>query len=236
MKRVLFRRILFSSLIIAAVLLIILELYLSSVIRNNHILKLRENLLIQSRLIAERIPASLTADLDDFCKRYKEKTGARVTIIDGAGRVAGDSDEPSERMENHAERPEIKEASVNNTGSSIRFSSTLHKDFFYLASSLNNDPERGFLRLSVPLHDMEKAISDVRRPIVIASLIALLAAVFTGLFQTKKITQSIEEITKFSREIKSGNFRTHLFLKEKGALGELAKNINEMAQELKAML
>ncbi len=236
MKRVLFRRILLSSLIIASVLLIALELYLSSVIRNNHILKLRENLLIQSRLIAEQIPAFLTADLDDFCKKFKEKTGARITIIDGTGRVAGDSDEPSDKMENHLDRPEIKEASVSNTGSSIRFSSTLHKDFFYLASALNNDPERGFLRLSVPLHDMEKAIYDIRRPIFIASLIALLAAVFTGLFQTKKITQSIEEITKFSREIKSGNFRTHLFLKEKGALGELAKNINEMAQELKARL
>jgi two-component system phosphate regulon sensor histidine kinase PhoR len=236
MKRVLFRRILFSYLIITFSLLIALELYLSSVIRNNYIVKLEENLLIQSRLITDQIPDSLTSNIDDFCKKYKEKTGSRITIIDSTGRVTGDSDESSGKMENHADRPEIKEASVNNTGSSIRFSNTLHKDFFYLAVALDNNPEKGFLRLSVPLHDLETAISDIRKRIAFASLIALVIAVMIGLFQTDRITKSIEEIAKFSREIKSGNFQTRLFLKEKGEIGELAKNINDMAQELRIRL
>jgi len=235
MKRVLFRRILLSYLIVAPVLLITLELYLSSVIKNNYISKLKENLSIQSRLIAEQIPLSFTSNLDDFCKRYKEKTGSRITIIDNTGHVAGDSDEPSEKMENHLDRPEIKEASVNNIGSAIRFSKTIQKDFFYLAVTLDN-ADRGFLRLSVPLHDLEHAISDVRMRIALASVTALFIAILMGLFQTEKITKSIEEIAKFSREIKSGNFKTRLFLKEKGEISELAKNINDMAQELKTML
>lgn len=234
MKRVLFRKILISYLIIAPILLITLAIYLSSVIKDNYILKLTENLLIQSRLIAGQIPSSYTSGLDAFCKRYKGITGARVTIIDGTGRVIGDSDELSGEMENHADRAEIRAASINNIGSAIRFSSALHKDLFYLAVALDNNADKGFIRLSVPL--METAISDIRMRIAAASLIALLAAILLGLFQTGKITRAIEKIAKFSTEIKSGNFRTRLFLKEKGEIGELARNINDMAQELKIRL
>ncbi len=235
MKRVLFRRILLSYLIVASILLISLEFYLSRVIKNNYISTLRGNLLIQSRLITEQIPLSLTSNLDNFCRKYKEKTGSRITVIDSTGRVVGDSDELSEKMGNHLDRPEIKEASVNNIGSAIRFSKTIQKDFFYLAVTLDN-ADRGFLRLSVPLHDLGAATSDMRRRVAVVSLIALLSAILIGLFQTGKITKSIEEIAKFSREIKSGNFKARLFLKEKGEISELAKNINDMAQELKTML
>ena len=235
MKRVLFRRILLSYLIVASILLISLEFYLSRVIKNNYISTLRGNLLIQSRLITEQIPLSLTSNLDNFCRKYKEKTGSRITIIDSTGRVVGDSDELSEKMGNHLDRPEIKEASVNNIGSAIRFSKTIQKDFFYLAVTLDN-ADRGFLRLSVPLHDLGAATSDMRRRVAVVSLIALLSAILIGLFQTGKITKSIEEIAKFSREIKSGNFKARLFLKEKGEISELAKNINDMAQEFKTML
>ncbi|TAL24468.1 MAG: sensor histidine kinase, partial [Nitrospirae bacterium] len=71
---------------------------------------------------------------------------------------------------------------------------------------------------------------------VIALIIATLAAIFIGFFQTEKIAKSIEEIAGFARDVKSGNFRTRFFLKEKGEIGELAANINDMAQELKTRL
>ncbi|MBI4690451.1 MAG: PAS domain S-box protein [Nitrospirae bacterium] len=233
MKRVLFRRILISYLIIAPLLLVSLELYLSNIIKENYISKLRNNLIIQSRLISENLTFFPAGGLDDLCKRYKEKTGARVTIMDASGRVVGDSDEPSKMMENHLDRPEINEASLNNIGSSIRFSKTVRRDFFYLAVAMD---KRGFLRLAVPLRDMEKEISDTRKRIAIASVVVALIAIFMGILQTGRITKSIEEIVRFSSRIKSGNFKTRLFLKEKGEIGDLAKNINEMAEELKKRL
>src|SRR4030043_1650698 len=120
MKRVLFTRILFTYLIITFLLLISLELYLSNTIKNNHILTLKESLIKQASLIADQIPFSFSYNLDDFCKRFKEKTGSRVTIVDSSGRVLGDSDEPSGKMDNHSNRPEIKDAEVSDIGSSIR--------------------------------------------------------------------------------------------------------------------
>jgi two-component system phosphate regulon sensor histidine kinase PhoR len=236
MKRVLFKRILFPYLILAPLLIISLELYLSSVIKDNYISKLRESLTIQAHLIAEQIPSSFTNNLDDFSRRYKEKTGARVTIIDGSGRVLGDSDEPSEKMENHSNRPEIRDAADSDVGGSVRFSKTIQKDLIYLAIVINKGPDQRFLRLSVPLHDVESAMNRVRMRILIASLMSLFIVILIGLIQGKRITKSIEEITAFSKEVASGSFRKRLLLREKDELGELAKNVSDMALELNRRL
>ncbi len=236
MKRVLFRRILITYLIIAPLFLISLELYLSSVIKDNYISKLRESLIIQARLIADQIPLSFTDDFDSFCKRFKEKTGARVTIIDSSGRVLGDSDEPSDKMDNHLDRPEIKDAAISDVGSSIRFSRTLQRDLFYLTIAINQNSDKRFLRLSMPLHGIEKAIDKIRMRIIIASIAALFIVILIGLLQTGRITKSIEEIAAFSREIAAGNLKKRIFPKEKGELGELGKNISNMAHELNKRL
>lgn len=233
MKHVLFRRILLAYIIIVPLLFIPLGIYLSKVIKDNHISKLKESLGIQAGLISDQIPRHPKGSLDDFCRRYKKKTGARITVIASDGKVIGDSDELSVKMENHLDRPEIQEAAVSNTGSSIRFSTTVQKDFFYFAVLLD---KKIFLRLAVPLYDMKKAISDLRIRIAIASIVALLAAIMTGLLQARKITKSVEEIAAFSREVTTGDFKTRLFLKEKGEIGELAKNINTMAHEFKMRL
>lgn len=235
MKRVLFRRILLFYLILTPLLVVVLELYLSNVIKNNYIEKLKDSLIVQARLIADQVPSSQD-NLDDFCRRFKEKTGARVTIIASSGRVLGDSDEPSAQMENHADRPEIRDADISEIGSSTRFSNTIKRDLFYLAIAIDGDEGKGFLRLSVPLEDVETAVDRIRMRIIIASLVALFIVILIGLLQIRRITKSVEDITSFSQDVAAGHFRKRLFLEETGELGELGKNISNMAQELDSRL
>jgi len=236
MKRVLLKRVFFSYFILAAVLIVVLGEYLSSTIRNNYTSKLQENLTIQSRLITEDIPLSFQDNLDDFCKRYRDKTGARITIIDSSGRVLGDSDEPSALMENHSDRPEIKDAEVNGVGSSIRLSKTLKRDLFYLAISVTKDSEKRFLRMSVPLHDIDVAVRKIKIQILTASFASLLIVFFIGIFQTGRIVKTIEEITAFSQAVASGNFRKRLLPKGRDELSELTRNVGNMSQELQGRL
>ncbi|HYA12325.1 MAG TPA: ATP-binding protein [Thermodesulfovibrionales bacterium] len=236
MKRVLLKRIFFSYFILASILLIVLGNYLSGVIKDNYILKLKENLAVQSRLIAEDIPVSFQNNLDVFCKEYKNKTGARITIIDSSGQVLGDSDEPSSLMENHSNRPEIMEAETSGMGSSIRFSKTIHKNLFYLALAITKDSQKRFLRMSVPLHDIEVAVRKVKIQILTASFVSLLIVFLIGLVLTGRIVKTIEEIAAFSKEVASGNFRKRLLPRREDELGELTKNVSNMAQELKNRL
>ncbi len=235
MKHSLFRRILFIYLILTPVLLISLELYLSKQIKETYVNSLRENLLVNAKIIQEKIPLSFSGNLDDFCKHYKNITGARVTIIDHDGRVIGDSDEPSEHMENHLNRPEIRDAFISGAGSSIRFSSTLKHDQFYLAISMN-DEHKKFLRLSMPLNEITKSVNKIRFRIISVAILFSFVALMIGIIQTRKVTRTIEEIADFSKDVAEGNFKRRLFLNEKDELGQLGMNISKMAEELQKRL
>jgi two-component system phosphate regulon sensor histidine kinase PhoR len=232
MKHILFKRVLVAYLLITALLLGSLEFYLSRSIKDNYISNLKTSLLVQARLIAGRIPSPFEGNLDDFCKEYREETGARITIIDGDGRVLGDSDQPSEKMENHGNRPEIRDAEISDVGSSIRFSKTLQKNLFYLAVTFHNNSVKKFLRLSIPLLDVETAVNAARLKIIFASLAVSFIVFVFGLWETRRITKYVEEINAFSKEVAAGDFNKRLLLKERDELGELGENINDMARRL----
>jgi two-component system phosphate regulon sensor histidine kinase PhoR len=236
MKSVLFRKVLIAYIIITSLLLVSLELYLSSTIKNNYIRNLKDGLIVQARLIADQIPSSPANNLDDFCKRFKGETGARITIVDNSGKVLGDSDEPSYMMENHSDRPEIKDADISDVGSSIRFSKTVRKELLYLAIAVGKDAGKRFLRLSVPLHNVEAAVDRIRKKIIVASFAVSLVVFAFALLQTRKLTRSIGEISAFSREVAAGNFGKRLFLKERDELRELGESIGTMARELRTRL
>jgi two-component system phosphate regulon sensor histidine kinase PhoR len=236
MKRGLFSRIILMYIIIAPLLLISLELYLSSVIKDGYLSNLKESLTVQARLIADEMPPASSGNLDSFCRKYKEKTQVRITIINSSGHVLGDSDEPSERMDNHSDRPEIRDAEISNIGNSIRFSKTIQQDFYYLAIAVNQNTEKRFVRLSMPLHGLKEAMNSIRIRIIAASLSSLFIAIIIGIFQTRRINKSVGQIVSFTREVKTGNFRKRLLLEEEGELGNLAVNISDMARELNARL
>jgi signal transduction histidine kinase len=125
---------------------------------------------------------------------------------------------------------------VSGTGSSIRFSKTLQKDFYYLAISVTKDSEKRFLRMSVLLHDIDVAVRKIKIQILTASFASLLIVFLTGLFQTGRIIKAIEEITAFSQAVASGNFRKRLLPKGRDELSELTRNVGNMSQELQGRL
>ncbi len=232
MKHVLFRKIVLAYLVIATLLLVVLELYLSGTVKDSYIRHLKNSLIVQARLISERAATAHDPNLDSFCREFKEKTGNRITIVDDDGRVLGDSDESSVTMENHRDRPEIKEADVGDIGTAVRYSTTTRKNLFYLALAFDSPAGKRFLRLSLPLHDIEKTVNHIRVRIVGATLGVFCLAILLGLIQARRITRSVEDITAFSEEAAKGNFKKSLILMEKSELGELGKNISEMAHKL----
>ena len=72
---------------------------------------------------------------------------ARVTIIAADGRVLYDNDiQDSGEMENHLLRPEIRTAAVKGTGSNIRQSSSIDKEYLYFAKRYDDY----FVRVALP--------------------------------------------------------------------------------------
>jgi two-component system phosphate regulon sensor histidine kinase PhoR len=233
-KRGIFRRmfILYTVIILAAVLFI--ELFISEAVRDNYVNTVKDHLAVQAALISDEVSFRTSVPLDALCKRFKEKTGSRVTIIALDGKVLGDSDSLSSAMDNHSHRQEIQQAGLNGTGMAIRLSDTLQYDFLYFASKIMKGAQpEGFVRLSVPLREIDGAVNALRIKILSIIIIILLATGILSLWQIERIRRLTEQIRDFSRSIANGDLGKKLFLDRTGEFYEIAGSLNTMALELK---
>ncbi|MGW8272178.1 MAG: histidine kinase dimerization/phospho-acceptor domain-containing protein, partial [Thermodesulfovibrionales bacterium] len=118
-------------------------------------------------------------------------------------------------------------------GSSIRFSDTLKEDLLYVAKRVGPETRpAGFVRLAIPLTEVQKEINALRLRIVFAVVFVLVATGGLIMWQAEKIRAFVLQITEYSRGLAKGAFGKRLMLRESGELGEIAGNLNSMAEEL----
>lgn len=237
MKKGIFTRFFVFSAIMLILSIVFVEVYITNAVRENSIEGLRKTLSIQADIISGSIPFESRAPLDSLAKQFKERTGARVTIIATDGRVIGDSDKDSSQMENHASRPEIQQAQFTGAGWAIRHSETLNVDFLYVSKKIaHGGVNLGFVRFAVPLADIYGSINTLRLKLIVAVILALLA---TGLFflaHTRKIRKLVLQITDFSRALAHGSLNRRLFLEHAGEFGDIADDLNTMSEELEQLV
>ena len=126
--------------------------------------------------LANAAPAK---SLDDQADELGRLLDVRVTLIAPDGNVLGDSEVSASQLsslENHRSRPEVLQALQEGTGSAIRWSSTLNVEFIYVARRL--DPY--FLRLAMPLSEVDALIRDLRSQLALAIFIAVGLTVVFG--------------------------------------------------------
>ena len=233
-KHGIFRRIFILYTLILFLAIVVIELFITDTVRESYIKDLHNNLTVQARLISDSISFKTPSPLDDLCKQFKETTGARVTIIAPDGRVLGDSETDSTRMDNHAHRQEIQQAALDGAGMSVRFSDTLKYDFLYVAIKVAREagPE-GFIRLSMPLKNVDAAINLLRVKIILVVTLILLATGVVSLWQIERIRRLTQQIRDFSKALARGEVGKKLFLERAGEFDEIAESLNAMSGELK---
>src|ERR1051325_683759 len=106
-----------SYLAVVTLLLVSFYLYSSASIRSFYIDSLSQRMEEEAHLLARVLPSGLEgADFDAICRQHKQEILSRITVIAADGRVLCDSDEQSNKMENHAHRPEVIDALAHQTG------------------------------------------------------------------------------------------------------------------------
>jgi len=236
MKSGVFRRI--FVLFAAVVLLsgIFGEIFITSAVRDNYIENLRKNLAVQITLISKGLSFK-QGNFDGLCRQLKADTGARVTIIAGDGKVLGDSDTDSALMDNHLHRTEVAQSRLYESGMAIRRSDTLKYDFLYVAKRISKgEAQERFIRLAVPLDDVDKAVNLLRMKIVLVVVIALFVTSMFSLWQTAYLRRLLGQITDFSRSLSRGEIDKRLFLKNAGEFNEIADNLTTMSVRLQDMI
>lgn len=115
----------------------------------------------------------------------------RVTLIDADGQIVYESSASKETMDNHKERPEIREAMQKGEGQAVRKSDTLEKSSFYYAIKMEDG---SILRISREADSLLSIFTGATPAIAITCFVLLVFCVLIAHFLTKSLLQPIEKI------------------------------------------
>jgi two-component system, OmpR family, phosphate regulon sensor histidine kinase PhoR len=170
-------------------------------------------------------------------KRLAETLGQsgaqRITLILPDGTVIGDSEEDPTRMDNHADRPEVKDALAGQTGSSVRYSQTVKANLMYVALPVNKDSAlSGVVRLSIPLTLIDETLKGILWKIVFAGLLIALAATPVSLYISGRISRPLSEMKDNAERFASGELDSRIRVEGPDDVIRLAESLNDMAAQL----
>lgn len=127
----------------------------------------------------------------DYLKELKLENNQRVTWINTDGTVVFDSDASTDKMANHLDREEIKEALANGEGEAIRYSNTLSERTMYCAKKLDDGT---VIRVSTNQYTVWILMLSMLQPFLIILIIALSISYATAYFSSKKIVIPINNL------------------------------------------
>ena len=115
----------------------------------------------------------------------------RITWIASDGTVLYDDHSETDRMENHLEREEIREAMESGYGESARYSATLTESYFYSAQRL---PDGTVIRLSMAQNSMLNLILAMAQPICVVLAVALVLSAFLAGRLSRAIVRPLNQL------------------------------------------
>lgn len=171
--------------------------------------------------------------LQEFVHRYSRLLEVRVTFIDKEGSVLSDSDKNRDDMDNHRLRTEIQMAKEFGEGSATRHSQTLNVDYLYVAKTLVTSNFEGYLRLSVPLQEIEEAGWDILKVTILSILIGGFIILPLLYLSIGRIVAPLDALVKAVKRISKGDYQSPLFIEGDQQIKRLAKAFEEMRVALK---
>jgi two-component system phosphate regulon sensor histidine kinase PhoR len=235
------------SLGLILVSMIAAEVYLRPAIETNLTDRIRGDLLVRLALIEDA--AAVVRDMspttwDALADRLGPRAQGRVTFIGADGRVLGDSevalpDLPT--LENHRDRPEVAQALAQRTGTSTRWSVTVHDRLMYAAVPLTfPDGTRGAARLAVPLAGVDAALKHLHDLLLLALAVAFVVAIVISSGAAHILSGALRRMTDVARRMSAGDLQARTRVSggdEVAALGRaldhLAGNLSNTLTELR---
>jgi two-component system phosphate regulon sensor histidine kinase PhoR len=221
--------------LLSAVLLAV-DLYIARLIREDSLRAGFEQLDVLAKLALSRAPDFDNPRAVQEWTHWLGPTGARITVVAADGIVLADTHEDARKMENHAARPEIRDAFISGRGTMVRFSSTVRREMVNLAVRV--EPAAGkrpvVMRLGWPLRQIDEAHAKVRRQLWLASILILVVAGGASLFFARSFSRRVEELQGLAGRVAEGDFRPlPEEIRKQDELAGLRHALNETASRLK---
>lgn len=232
-----FRKLLSIALLLIAVALVVVNFYLTRFTTAREIQHLEQRMEAEARILQSEAAAIPVPQFEDWAREASRRAGARVTIVDPHGVVLADSLHDPQTLENHGGRPEIQLAHVDGVGRSVRYSTTINRDYCYVALRMNYLGEDGYiLRLATPLDEVDSSLAAVRARIWWAEMwAALVALVITGLF-SRSYTRRIARLREYADGLVSEQSSPAPLMGDDDELGALGRSLVSAAAQLQDLV
>lgn len=173
---------------------------------------------------------------------YFGVSNLRLSLLDSSGIVLFDSGITVDSLKfvgSHLSRPEIQMSMQQPYASAERVSSTLRKPMFYAAQRVNfsgaANPfvrEIAFIRIAMPLDQVNRTLQQMRLRILSGSAIALILFVLISLYFSSRLTVPIYRLSRTAEKVKAGDMNARFEHASNDELGALAALLNEMMDKI----
>lgn len=199
--------------------------------------ELRSNALLVGDILRDDLAKGANLDVIDKVDALAGKLNLRISVIDRRGQVLADSQMDPASMENHADRVEIVGARETGFGQSTRPSDTLGLTMKYVAVRLSRGEQiLAVVRFALPRSQVQLQIRVIYRVVLLAAIVTLMIALTIAYFVSKSITSPIGRMQRAAERIAKGEYDSRVSIKSKDELGQLAKSLNAMADELQQQI
>ncbi len=216
--------------------------YLEERLDSSQVSLLRAELLTEAKLavlVAENVGGGVSPDPPSLAASLGRAGSARVTIIDREGKVVGDSEVKPQGLaglENHLERPEVRDAFAHGSGNALRYSATLRTDMLYVATSFRSPAGPAVVRLALPLSAVSKAKEELRAMLGAGILTLLILSVLFSYILSRLITRPLRLIADNAMEIGRGNFQRRLPVHGADELSQVSTVMNDMSARIDSQM
>jgi hypothetical protein len=132
--------------------------------------EITRNLTQKAKLVANRINADRSHNIEVIASQEGQAAGARATFVDSNGQVVADSEIPVSSLQNDGHSPEFSAALRGATGIEIR--NRNGADILFVAVPVSG----GAVRLACPISDMETLTRQLEHRVLSVCVLAALVA------------------------------------------------------------
>ncbi|MCE2462990.1 MAG: HAMP domain-containing protein [Dehalococcoidia bacterium] len=218
------------------------SIYIFLYVRGSYISDLEVRLENEARLIGQTAESYFQGQLDPgdiqaASERIGNLLDARISIIRPDGTVLSDTWDASAVMENHADRPEVRDALAAGIGRSTRFDSTVEEEMMYAAVPVYVDGTlAGVARVAVPMSEVQSKVDRILSALLLSGLIVTLLSVVLGYFLARRTSRSVRSVAEGVRHITQGDLEHRVYALSGDETSELAADFNRMAATLKTTI
>ena len=226
MKNRIFFKLLAAFLVVIAAAAVIFDISLRGGWQDSLRSEIERNLEQKTIMLAHRVEAGGPQPLAEIATQEGQAAGARATIIDASGKILADSQTDLTNAESLAQPKEFAAALAGKIGLDERRSNTV--SILYVAAPVSG----GAVRLAYPLADVDAVSAQVRRRLVLGSVLAFLVSLFVAAVASAATARRLEHIVDVAAHIADGDLRARVEDSSPDEIGRLGGALDKTARQV----